>query len=86
MKYALHGFWGNADLLKKMTVRRRRKYWVRHMVKVREAIRQEIKPNDFKALKRTLDIDWESFDFGGKDPNIMLYEAQSASSIGAPSP
>ena len=57
-KYALHGFQGRPDLLLKMFEKKKTKYTINRMFRVREAFRQKKKALDFCEVDRKLDIDF----------------------------
>lgn len=58
VKYASHGFWGDVKQLLELYVEKGNEYIVKHMVKVREAIRQKKQPRVMETQKRHINVDW----------------------------
>ena len=56
-KYALHGFTGNINDLIKVIKEKKNKYTTKRLLKVREAIRQELKPLVMTELEKELNVD-----------------------------
>jgi len=59
VKYALHGFWGNAKQLLELYAEKGNEYLIQHMVKIREAIRQRKQPRIMETQKRHIHVDWD---------------------------
>ena len=57
-KYALHGFTGNINDLIKVVENKLNKYKIKRLLKVREAMRQKLKPLVMTELEKELDIDF----------------------------
>jgi hypothetical protein len=62
-KYALHGFQGNVYTLLNMIAKGEHEYYVKHMIKIREAIRQNKQPRTMITQKRTLKIPYTINDY-----------------------
>ena len=58
VKFALHGFWGDAKQLLELYVEKGNEYIVEHMVKIKEAIRQGKQPRVMETQIRHLKVDW----------------------------
>jgi len=59
-KYALHGFWGSETELLKLYRDKSGEYLAKHMMKVREAIRQKKRARVMETTPRRLGINWEN--------------------------
>lgn len=59
VKFALHGFQRNVYTLLAMVGQDKHEYYVRHMVKIREALKQNIQPRMMVNQKRGLRLNWQ---------------------------
>ena len=64
-KYALHGFQGKVGELLEMVVKKQNDYQVRHIFKVREAIRQRKEALTMLTVDKSFHFDWKGFDDKG---------------------
>ena len=60
VKYALHGFQGNVYTLLNLIAKNEKTYQIKHMVKIREAIRQHKQPRIMETQIRKLNIALET--------------------------
>jgi hypothetical protein len=60
VKYALHGFQRNVYTLHQMIAENEHEYCVKHMIKIREAIKQHKQPRTMITQKRTLKTQWQT--------------------------
>jgi hypothetical protein len=60
-KFALHGFTGRLSDLLELYESRKNEYTVKHMYKMREAIRQRKTPLTMVDVTRNFGLDWKSF-------------------------
>jgi len=66
VKFALHGFWRDVYTLLLMYAENRHEYYVGHMVKIREAIRQHRQPRVMISQKRGLHANWTDLSYAFK--------------------
>lgn len=59
VKYACHGFWGNAHELLRLYRDKDHEYLVRHMTKIRESIRQRKRARIMETQRRKIRINWD---------------------------
>ena len=59
VRFALHGFWGDVKQLLELYVEKGNEYIVQHMVKIREAIRQNKQPRVMETQRRHMKVYWE---------------------------
>jgi hypothetical protein len=72
-KYALHGFQRNVYTLLDMIAKDKHEYYVKHMVKIREAIRQKKQPRVMETQKRGLKINWNNVSNLNKNEKQKVY-------------
>lgn len=60
VRYASHGFWGTPKQLLELYVEKGNQYIVQHMVKIREAIRQNKQPRVMETQVRHIGVNWEN--------------------------
>ena len=60
VKYAHHGFWGNVYQLLELYRDKSNQYFVQHMTKIRESIRQNKNPRVMETQRRSLRVDWRN--------------------------
>jgi hypothetical protein len=72
-KYALHGFQGNVYTLLSMIAKGEHEYYVKHMIKIREAIRQKKQPRIMETQKRGLKINWNNVSNLNKNEKQKVY-------------
>lgn len=60
VRYALHGFWGNVHNLLELYRDKKKEYFIKHMTKIREAIRQRKQARIMEMQTRALKIDWSN--------------------------
>lgn len=59
VRYASHGFWGTLRQLLELYVEKEAEYTVQHMVKIREAIRQNKQARVMESQLRHIGVNWE---------------------------
>jgi len=60
VRYATHGFWGLLRQLLELYVEKGNDYIVQHMVKIREAIKQNKRPRIMETQTRHIGVNWET--------------------------
>jgi len=60
VRYATHGFWGTPKQLLELYIEKGNEYVVQHMVKTREAIRQNKQARVMEAQTRHIGVDWKT--------------------------
>jgi hypothetical protein len=60
VRYATHGFWGTPRQLLELYVEKGNEYSVQHMLKIREAIRQNKQARVMERQLRHIGVNWEN--------------------------